>query len=471
MQPGDNCGLKADALHLNGLTTTSSDVSNSLSTMAIHNQSTNTDSESIHKILLQTSSVDRVVNKPAVVRPIDGPFGWIPTLAAMVNFMFIFGAPNSYGVFSTYYLNTKFRDTPAATLSWIGTASTAFMLGLNIFSGPLADRIGYRQTAYIGTVICTSAYILASFSSKVWQLMLTQGILFGIGASFLLAPSNSIAPQWFDRHRGLASGVAIAGSSIGGLWFTAATQSIIDSMGPEWALRILGILTFIVTSVMNLLYIERVPPTPRKNIFELKVTKQLTFWLIILELFAAYTGYWALFFYIGTSAIQVKGTSQDGANLLLVLNACSAVGRVLLGFVADKFGSLNTLLFCLLLTVAIEMSLWITARSLAPLYVLCTIYGLVSSTFISLNPVIVAIYFSSSPLSSVLGMTNLSSGLGGLVGNLSQGTIFDKYDNRTQFTNTIIFSSMFLLLSAVAVLALRVHVIGKGSNKRLLQKI
>ncbi|KAJ2807153.1 hypothetical protein H4R20_001399 [Coemansia guatemalensis] len=437
----------------------------------MQDKSINTDSKGSHKLFSHICNVDRVANQEAAVRPIDGPFGWIPTLAAMVNFMFIFGAPNSYGVFSTYYLNVKFRDTPAATLSWIGTASTTFMLGLNIFSGPLADRIGYRQTAYIGSIICTSAYILASFSSKVWQLMLTQGILFGVGASFLLAPSNSIAPQWFHKHRGLASGVAIAGSSIGGLWFTAATQSIIDSMGPEWALRIIGILTFVVTGTMNLLYFERVPPTPRKNIFELKVTKRLIFWLVILELFAAYTGYWALIFYVGTTAIQVNGTSQDGANLLLLLNACSAVGRVLLGFVADKFGNLNTLLFCLLLTVAVEMPLWITARSLAPLYILCTIYGLISSTFISLNPVIVAVYFSSSPLASVLGMTNLSSGLGGLVGNLSQGTIFDKYDNRLQFTNTIIFSSMFLLLSAIAVLALRVHVISKGDDKRLLQKI
>ncbi|KAJ2461853.1 hypothetical protein GGI02_005600, partial [Coemansia sp. RSA 2322] len=39
------------------------------------------------------------------IYPADSMFGWIPTLAAMVNFMFFFGASNSYGVFSTYYLN------------------------------------------------------------------------------------------------------------------------------------------------------------------------------------------------------------------------------------------------------------------------------------------------------------------------------------------------------------------------------
>ncbi|KAJ2122358.1 hypothetical protein IW147_003457 [Coemansia sp. RSA 720] len=325
----------------------------------------------------------------------------------MMNFMFIFGATNSYGVFSTYYLN----------------------------------------------------------------LMLTQGVLFGVGASFLLAPTNSLAAQWFDKYRGLATGVSIAGSSIGGLWFTVATQSIMDQIGPEWALRILGILTFVVTGTMNMFYFQRVPPKPRKRIIELSVTKRLTFWLIALELFAAYAGYWALVFYIGTTAKQIGGTLQDGSHLLLVLNAGTVVGRIITGYIADKFGSINTLAVSLILTVAIEMPLWMTAKSLAPLYVLCTLYGLIASTFISLNPVIVAIHFKDIPLSSVLGMTNMFSGLGGLSGSLSQGAIFDTYDKRMNFTNTIIFSGTFILLSAIATLVLRAHVIKKGSDRRFFQRV
>ncbi|KAJ2659595.1 hypothetical protein IWW48_003434 [Coemansia sp. RSA 1200] len=284
------------------------------------------------------------------VRPPDCAFGWIPTLAVMVNNMFIFGASNSYGVFSTYYLNIRFPDTPATTLAWIGTFITTLMLSCSVVTGALADKIGYRPTAYIGTIISTAAYILASFSDKVWQLILTQGVLLGIGASFIFAPSTSIAPQWFEKHRGLASGVAVAGSSLGGLWFTAATQAMLDSLGAKWTLRILGFITLGVTSIMNLLYFRRVPPKPRKRLFEFSAIKRLTFWLVSLELFSVYTGYWALTFYIGTTARLLGGSMQDGSNLLLVLNAGSAVGRVLAGVVADKFGNINTLLVSLTLT-------------------------------------------------------------------------------------------------------------------------
>ncbi|KAJ2846767.1 hypothetical protein IWW36_004191 [Coemansia brasiliensis] len=421
----------------------------------VSKEKTVTDSQRSHQYHLPA---DKQGQASSLIRPLDSPFGWIPTLATTVNFMFIFGASNSYGVFSTYYLNVRFPETSAATLSWIGSLITTSMFCLNIFTGALADKKGYRFSAFIGTGICTLAYALASFSTKVWQLMLTQGVLFGIGASFLLAPTNSLAASWFDKHRGLATGISLAGSSIGGLWFTVLTQAIMDRMGSEWALRILGILTFFVTGTMNLLYFQRVPPKPRKRIVEYQVARRLTFWLIALELFAAYTGYWALVFYIGTTAKQIGGTLQDGSNLLVVLNASNVVGRILTGFIADRIGAIDTLVLSLVLTVAVEMPLWMTAKSMVPLYVLCTLYGLIGSTFISLNPVIVAIYFKDDPLSSIMGMTNMFSGLGGLAGSLSQGAIFDKYDRRSKFTNTIIFSSMFILFAAIVSLVLRVHI-------------
>ncbi|KAJ2074258.1 hypothetical protein GGH13_001442 [Coemansia sp. S155-1] len=405
------------------------------------------------------------------VRPADGLFGWIPTLAAMVNYMFIFGVSNSYGVFSTYYLNVKFAGTSATTLAWIGTLVTSLMLGCSILTGAMSDKLGYRVTAYTGTVICTLAYILASFCKEVWQLILTQGVLLGIGASFLYSPSVSIPAQWFIKNRGLATGIAVAGSSIGGLWFTAAIQAMIDSLGAEWALRILGILTFSVTSLTNSLYYRRVPAKPRKSLFEFCAAKRLIFWLVAIETCTIYTGYWALTFYVGTNAKHLGGSLRDGSNLLLVLNAGSVVGRVMAGVIADRFGCINTLLISIMLTVVIEMPLWMTAKTITPLYVLCALYGLISPSFISINPVIIGRHFDMDVLASIMGMTNLFGGLGVLAGNLAQGAIFDKYDKREQFTNTIIFSGMFILLAGIVTFVMRVHVQRQRTDRRFFQRI
>ncbi|KAJ2639083.1 hypothetical protein GGF44_002718 [Coemansia sp. RSA 1694] len=409
--------------------------------------------------------------KADVIRPVDGLFGWIPTLAVAVNYMFVFGASNSYGVFSTYYLNVKFPGVPATTLSWIGTSITSLMLIFNIFTGSMANKMGYRVTAYTGTVICTAAYILASFSKEVWQLILTQGVLLGIGLSFLIAPSFSIPSQWFSKHRGLASGIAMAGSSIGGLWFTAATQTMIDNLGAEWALRILGLLTLVVTSLMNLLYYRRVPAKLRAGLLELGVTKNLVFWLVSLEQTLMDVGFWVVTFYIGTAARHLGGTSRDGSNMLLVLNAGSVIGRVMAGVIADRFGNINTLLVSYTLTSVVLMSIWLTATSIPPLFVLCALYGLISPTFIALNPVIMSTQVDTGVLASVMGMINSQAGLGVLAGNLAQSAVFDKYDKREQFDNTVIFSGTFIMLAGVVTLVLRSHVINKQGNKRFFQKV
>ncbi|KAJ2789248.1 hypothetical protein GGI18_002515 [Coemansia linderi] len=117
------------------------------------------------------------------------------------------------------------------------------------------------------------------------------------------------------------------------------------------------------------------------------------------------------------------------------------------------------------------MPLWMTAKSITPLYVLCALYGLISPSFISLNPVIVAGHFSTDVMASVMGMTNLFGGLGVLAGNLAQGAIFEKYDRRETFTNTIIFSGVFILLAGIVTLFMRVHVQRQRSDRRIFQRI
>jgi hypothetical protein len=47
---------------------------------------------------------------------------------------------------------------------------------------------------------------LASISTQIWHLLLTQGLLFGLGASLLYFPILSAAPEYFTSHRGTAMG-------------------------------------------------------------------------------------------------------------------------------------------------------------------------------------------------------------------------------------------------------------------------
>lgn len=54
-------------------------------------------------------------------------------------------------------------------------------------------------------------------------------------------PIMSITPVYFDKHRGFAMGVILAGSGVGGLVIAPVLQILLDKYGVHWALRILGI--------------------------------------------------------------------------------------------------------------------------------------------------------------------------------------------------------------------------------------
>ena len=78
------------------------------------------------------------------------------------------------------------------------------------------------------------------------MLILTQGLMFGLGASMSLTPSLVVPSHWFTTRLGLASGIAVAGSGIGGLIFSPFIQYLIDHVGVNNALRIIAVVIFVV---------------------------------------------------------------------------------------------------------------------------------------------------------------------------------------------------------------------------------
>jgi hypothetical protein len=58
---------------------------------------------------------------------------------------------------------------------------------LNLFSpvSALLARFGVRWIMFLGSIIMSLGLILAGFSTEIWHVYLTQGILFGFGCSLV----------------------------------------------------------------------------------------------------------------------------------------------------------------------------------------------------------------------------------------------------------------------------------------------
>jgi MFS family permease len=86
-----------------------------------------------------------------------------------------------------YYEQHFFKDTPNAvvTLSFVGTLGLCFMRA----GGPLAQllepRISHRGVLFVGCCLKALGMIMAGFATQIYQLYICQGLLFGLGASFM----------------------------------------------------------------------------------------------------------------------------------------------------------------------------------------------------------------------------------------------------------------------------------------------
>ena len=67
-----------------------------------------------------------------------------------------------------------------------------------------------RYYAAIGLGIIAIALVLSSFSTRVWHLILTQGVLYAIGGNLLYTPTVLFLDEWFIRRKGFAYGYVFA---------------------------------------------------------------------------------------------------------------------------------------------------------------------------------------------------------------------------------------------------------------------
>lgn len=94
-------------------------------------------------------------------------------------------------------------------------------------------------------------------------------------------------------------------------------------------------------------------------------------------------GFFTLFLYTSSYAI-IRGMSQSlSFYTLAAINAGSALGRVLPGFVADRFEKFN-ILACLGVTASIVAFCWTSAASTPGIFVWATVYGFASEVCHSL---------------------------------------------------------------------------------------
>ena len=119
-----------------------------------------------------------------------------------------------------------------------------------------------------GGIIVAAGFFAASFSTQLWHLYLTQGIMAGIGYSFIYSSGISLVGQYFTTRRGLALGIAVSGTGFGQLIMVNVIGAMLNSVGWRATLQYIALIELIGVSFCCLL-VRRLTPldsNPKTNI-------------------------------------------------------------------------------------------------------------------------------------------------------------------------------------------------------------
>ncbi|KAJ2764108.1 hypothetical protein IWQ56_004610 [Coemansia nantahalensis] len=388
--------------------------------------------------------------------PPDSARGWLVVLGSFLVLMVAVSSVNSFGVYLQEYKLNVFPATPVSTLSWIGCLQVASLNLFGIAAGVLVERIDPRAVIVLGSVVSGGALMAASACKTPLGLLLTQGLLFGIGASFLSTPALSLPSQWMVRHRALATGIAVSGGSIGATWLSFASRAMIEHLGWQWSLRITGLATLVAGCAFSPLMARRLAVQPRDRIVDFSAMSNLRFLLLFGASLFNTGGYFLPYYFQPPYAVVALGKDRAwGANISSILNAGSIAGRLVIGFTADFFGPLNSLLVSVAVSAVAVLAMWLPCNSIGLLIASALLYGFVSGSVVSLVPVVTASLFGIKRLPSILGLLYVSYAIGAVISSPVGGKLLDDYGHGTNFTWLIVYAGLFFVLSAVLLLALR----------------
>lgn len=139
------------------------------------------------------------------------------------------GVTMSFGVLFVELLD-YFQESKSLT-SWVGS----LFMAIPLLAGPLAsiltDRYGCQTVTICGAVVASLGFFLSAFVDTLPLLLLTVGVVTGLGLAVCYVAAIVIVAFYFEKKRSLATGMAVAGSGIGTFLFAPFIQYLVDYWG------------------------------------------------------------------------------------------------------------------------------------------------------------------------------------------------------------------------------------------------
>ncbi len=369
------------------------------------------------------------------------------SLFSLVGFMF-YGLPFFYD-----FWVEEFGWSHATVTS--GNAVGKIVMGLFAFAaGWIIDKFGPRRVMLVGVLLGGGAVIGLSTVTSIWQFYFYYIL---IALAYMTAgplPNQVLISRWFDKSRGKAMGIAYLGIGIGGMLVPQVDKVLIDIFGWQTALMMLGVLMIVIAFPIVWFVKDnddskpveakaKEPKVPLKTIF-----KNKNVYLLIIGSMCSIGAV------SGTSqnlklflSLDLDYTQQLAANLISIVLASSLVGRLFMGWLADRWPKKHVMILIYLL-VAGSLPLLYFASVPGVIYIFAFFFGVGLGGDYMIIPLMAAELFGVRVLGRIMGIVLTADGFGEALAPLLVGWLRDRGGSYTNgFTALIVLA----IIGAIAI--------------------
>ncbi|MDR2531641.1 MAG: OFA family MFS transporter [Oscillospiraceae bacterium] len=308
----------------------------------------------------------------------------------------------------------------------------------SVIGGKLAIKYSTRRVVFIGGIIMSAGFILASFvtAQNPYFLWLTYGVMGGTGMGFTYSTTIACAQKWYPHKKGFVTGIIVASLGFGGVVLTPLIELLINKFGGAGTgefktFMVLGIVFLVVCSAGSIFM--KNPPANHiaasvpagtvikgaRNYSPSEMLKTPQFYLVVFSLLLACMGGLMMIGFAKPIALE-KGFDEKAAAVgVMAISMFNSLGRLLWGIISDKLGRKNTIL--ILLAGNAVLSLLVNAAEGYFVFILIAFIGFFYGGLLSNFPSLTADLFGAKHMSVNYGIVLLGFGVGAVISSQIAG--------------------------------------------------
>lgn len=354
---------------------------------------------------------------PEIGFPLSDKLAGLQTITTSFFVLFCIVGLALYGLPYYYdFMVRQFGWTRAQVTS--GNALSKLVVGpvFGFIAGWMIDRFGPRRLMMAGILMAGAALIgLGSISTLggFYFFYLFNALGYVCGGPL---PNQVLLSRWFNKSRGKAMGIAYMGIGLGGAALPWISNLLVHQFGWQAALRILGIL--IIAISLPMAFFLKEAPAARQEANQAPAStaiqgafKTPAFYLLALGSMCSVGALGGtqqnLKLYL---SLDQHYTQFEAARILSLVLTFSIVGRLFMGWLADRISKKRVMLLIYLL-VAAAIPLLFVAPLKGVMYIFAVVFGIGQGGDYMIIPLMTAEIFGVRILGRLMGVILTADGV------------------------------------------------------------